>query len=416
MEGIQPGQCPSESFSVLQQYARLRELYDKHGADIEARWTSMKEGLRRQYLKAAFPRIPDTPVYQWALENPEEKKTERLAPRVNCEQLLPGNSMLLFVQSCATPPPCDFLYSDLDNTQVIPGACDWVIVGSDEEFCMVFLDEDQEGEYGKIARSEDHADQFVLPATIGNQGLVIQAHYYPGLVRLCEKLAKFADNRANVDLEPETLATRPSWSMSYQSAIVADGWLSLSELSRRAPLRAPGHLDLHGIQELVSERVSDRLDHIAQLWTDRFYFFAQCDSLALLLVAYYENEVQTSPQDTRKYTRTAAGDAIHISAVWQTIAETLDCIVEIDAAGSMFEEEDCHQTLKEPLWALFSKLQTDVEQAVLMVVRKHKLAASGFEAYDRLHNPKTPIATRHPKFKIYTERLKRTLACLTTGI
>lgn len=85
MKGGQQEQCLAEASSILHQHARLRELHDKYGTDVEARWTSMKEGVRRKCLKSAIPGIPDSPVYQRALENTDDKGTERLASQVNCE-------------------------------------------------------------------------------------------------------------------------------------------------------------------------------------------------------------------------------------------------------------------------------------------------------------------------------------------
>lgn len=108
-----------------------------------------------------------------------KRRPNASAPQVNCSQLVPGNSMLLFIQSRATHPPCEFLYSDLDNSQVGPGSGDIFVTGSEDPFCMLFLGKDKEGEYGRIARWEDHEDEFVLPETIGGHGLA----YKPTTIR-----------------------------------------------------------------------------------------------------------------------------------------------------------------------------------------------------------------------------------------
>lgn len=410
MEGSQPGQCLPDSFSVLRLYTRLAQLYDKHGADIAIRWTALPATTRRAFLKSSFSKIPDCPIYQWALEDPDEKETERLAPQVNCEQLLFGNSMLLFIQSRATRPPCDFLYSDLDNSQVSPGSGDWIVDGSEDSFCMLFLDKDKEGEYGRIERWEDYEDEFVLPETIGGHGLAIQAHYYPGLVQLCEKIAKFADGLGKVELTPEALAERPSRPMPDQSRLEANDWLSLSELSRRAPLRAPGHLDLHEIRGLVFDRVNDTLDHTAQLWSDPDYFYEYCDVLTSLLAAYEDIDILKSSNKVRKYTQaaygTVAADAMLISAVWDAISSTLATISSISDAEGLFQVENGKSKLRDPLWDLFLKLELDTEDAIMLMVRKYRLGVMRFQEYHRVTNPSTPIDVQKPAFKTYLELTK----------
>lgn len=41
-----------------------------------------------------------------------------------------GNSVLLFIQCRAKQSLFNYLYSDLDNSQVLPGSCDSIVNGS----------------------------------------------------------------------------------------------------------------------------------------------------------------------------------------------------------------------------------------------------------------------------------------------
>jgi len=261
---------------VLQDWALLNEILQRHEITIQKRWLKKTKEQRRRLLLAAWPgmALPHRPDYEAFMKVGDaprpytQYRTEFIWPEINQEDLLQPRSLLQFIKARGRNHPANFAQFDDEMTYFGVVNCAFVRYFLND-YTMWFTP----ARYGTVTSWDEDEDGFdaartgvAMPPGDGLVALERAKRILDFLIRCCKGILQDVPED---DLVSESYPPRPEPSLPVEPNL---DHLSMASMAIEAPYQLPTTLDLSRVISLLSAKVSAARDHFWALREDPSYF------------------------------------------------------------------------------------------------------------------------------------------------